>query len=1137
MNQWESIRQLARRKRAELDAISKSNTANELLAVAEKVTQIKCQVLPADDSLLNGAEAVLDPEVGWIWCNAATDSTLLSYYKAHEFAHFWLEGNQCACIATDLEARLEEEKSPLGVDRVDNYNPKERREAQANVFAREFLLPSDLLRNWFINEQWSATKIALFTELPESVVFHQLTDSLLLPTTVDTTITKPKKSDLHAIKLDPSQEAAAHVPNGPLLVEAGPGTGKTRTLVERVAHLITDCYINPDEILVLTFSNKAAEEMRERIADILPDQASQIWMGTFHAYGLELLRKYGHAVGLSSNPRLLDPVGALFLLEQLLPDLDLKHYLNLYEPVLPLRDLLNAISRAKDELIDPTEYINLAEQMLEKAKTEEDTEKAEKAAEVGRVYAIYQTRLDQEHFLDFGDLIYKSVQLFNQHLDITRDVQSKYRHILVDEYQDVNRACALLLKGISGNGAGLWVVGDARQSIYRFRGAAPRNMQIFGHDFPGAVTVSLKRNYRTQPVILETFATLAKQMPPTSNLSFSDWDPDREQNGGAVLIGVADDLAAEGYGIAKEIEHQHDRGLAYKEQVILCRSHTNLARIATVLEQHGIPTLYMGDLFEREEIRDLLSLIALAAGDQRSLLRVSTFPQYHIPDKDVQLVFSIAGQKDVLFPQAISQFRDNPELSEGAQKSLLLLDQHLQDLCFGRGVWSLLAHYLYNRSQYLQPILNEGNLASQQKRLAIYQFLRFVYEQEHIQGSSNDGKRRLLDYIRRLEIFGEEKQLRQVPEAGQAIDAVRVMTIHASKGLEFRAVYLPMLGAQYFPSKRQPNPCPPPDGMLSQNPEEAHIQEETCLFFVALSRAKDILCLSRSEHYTNRGTSNPSSLLNLIASAIPTSINGPVTWHGGEEQNVERAVSAIPVQQSSDQTFDVEDLDLYIRCPLRYYYESALGLSGKSEETTFLRFHRVLYQILDWIQEQHQQTGHVDETTLRTQIDKVWMTMNFSNHPFEPLYRKNAEEMLARALKIHNQAIQVIKSEPITISLQAGQVTFLPDHIEVLADNTRIIRRIRTGRVSSSELDKDIYGLYQAAVYQSVPNKCRTDVFSLTSGQSQPLNLSTKKMETRLERYNQAIMGILNKDFHSNPSDRECPRCPDYFICPVTTEK
>jgi DNA helicase-2/ATP-dependent DNA helicase PcrA len=394
----------------------------------------------------------------------------------------------------------------------------------------------------------------------------------------------------------------------------------------------------------------------------------------------------------------------------------------------------------------------------------------------------------------------------------------------------------------------------------------------------------------------------------------------------------------------------------------------------------------------------------------------------------------------------------------------------------------------------------------------------------------------LLDYIRRLEIFGEEKQLRQVPEAGQAIDAVRVLTIHASKGLEFRAVYLPMLGALYFPSKRQYNPCPPPGGMLPQDPEEAHTQEETCLFFVALSRAKDILCLSRSEHYTSRGTSSPSSLLSLIASALPTSIGGLVTWYGAEEQKAEPIVPAIPVQQTSEQTFDVDDLDLYLRCPLRYYYESALGMAGKSEETTFLRFHRTLYQILEWIQEQHQQTGHVDETALSMHIDKVWTTIDFANHPFEPLYRKNAEEMLTRALKMHNEAIQVIKSEPITISLPAGCVTFLPDLIEVLADNTRIIRRIRTGKVSSSELDKNIYGLYQAAVNQSALKKCQTEVFSLTSGLSQPLNVSNKKMETRLERYNQAIIGILNREFQASPSDRECPRCPDYFICPAIGE-
>lgn len=1133
MNQWESIRQLARRKRAEIDAISKSRSASELLAIAEKVTQIKCQALPADDSLLNGAEAVLDPEVGWIWCNEEIDPDLLAYYKAHEFAHFWLEGSRCTCSAIDFEARLAEEKSPLGVDRVDNYSPKERREAQANVFAREFLLPAEQLRSWFINEQWSAAKIATETGLPESIVFHQLTDALLLPSDQESPKAETKQPESNVIKLDPSQGKAAYVANGPLLVEAGPGTGKTRTLVGRVAHLIAERNIDPETILVLTFSNKAAEEMRERVARVLPEQASQIWMGTFHAYGLELLRKYGYAIGLSDKPRLLDPVAALFLMEQLLPSLNLQHYLNLYEPVIPLRDLLNAISRAKDELIDPAEYIRLAEQMHQKAENDEALEKAERAAEVGRVYAIYQAHLDQEHLLDFGDLIYKSVQLLNQYPEIASDVQSHYRHILVDEYQDVNRACALLLKGLARKGDGLWVVGDARQSIYRFRGAAPRNMQLFPRDFPGAVTVSLQRNYRTQPVILETFTALAKQMPSASNIPFSGWDPDRKQNDGAVLMEVADDLAAEGYGIAQEINRQHGRGLAYRDQVIICRSHTNLARITSLLEKHGIPTLYMGNLFEREEIRDLLSLVALASGDQRSILRVSRFPQYHLPAGDVQQILSLADQKDLRFPQAIAQLKDNAELSETAHKALQLLDQHLQDLCFGRGAWSLLAHYLYNRSQYLQPLFVEKNLAAQQKRLAIYQFLRFVYEQERTQEYSADAKRRLLDYIRRLEIFGEEKQLRQIPEAGQAIDAVRVLTIHASKGLEFRAVYLPMLGALYFPSKRQYNPCPPPDGMLPQDPEEAHTEEETCLFFVALSRAKDLLCLSRADHYTSRGTSSPSSLLSRIATTLPKAPDGPVTWQGTKIQIAEPAVSSTPPQGLSDQVFAVENLDLYLQCPRRYYYEASLSQAGKSEETTYLRFHHALYQILEWIQEQHQLTGHVDEAALKMHIDAIWATIDFANHPFEPLYRKNAEEMLARALNMHNQAVRVIKSEPITITLPSGRVTFSPDQIEELDDKTRIIRRIRTGKVGSSEMDKNIYGLYQAAANQSA---YQTEVFSLTSGESQPLNLSNQKVKTRLERYNQAILGILTASFLPNPSDRECPRCPDYFICPAIAE-
>jgi superfamily I DNA/RNA helicase len=181
-------------------------------------------------------------------------------------------------------------------------------------------------------------------------------------------------------------------------------------------------------------------------------------------------------------------------MEQLLPKLELSHYQNLYDPTLPLRDFLQAISRAKDELVDPIKYQQMAEQMVQTASNDEERERAEKVLEVAGVYQVYQVHLDQEQLIDFGDLIAKTVQLLTEHPDIRQDLRNIFRHILVDEYQDVNRACALLLKQVAGEGEGLWVVGDARQSIYRFRGAAPQNITWFSSDFPGAITVPLRRN-------------------------------------------------------------------------------------------------------------------------------------------------------------------------------------------------------------------------------------------------------------------------------------------------------------------------------------------------------------------------------------------------------------------------------------------------------------------------------------------------------------------------------------------------------------------------------------------------------------------------------------------------------------------
>ena len=610
-----------------------------------------------------------------------------------------------------------------------------------------------------------------------------------------------------------------------------------------------------------------------------------------------MLRKFGYAIGLPPAPKLLDPVGALFLMEQLLPKLELNYYQNLYDPTLPFRDFLNAISRAKDELVGPDKYQQLAEQMHLTVSSEEERERAEKVLEVARVYQVYQSHLDQNHLIDFGDLIAKTVQILTEHSDIRLDVSNTYRHVLVDEYQDVNRACAILLKQLAGDGEGLWVVGDARQSIYRFRGAEPQNIIWFSKDFPGAQSVSLRMNYRTLPKIIKVFSALVPHMGVQTAFPFEEWKANRTDKGGPALLNVAEDLESEGESIAKEIQDCFTQGISYRDQAVLCRSHTNLARIAALLEKNGVPTLYIGDLFERSEIRDLLSVIELAAGDVRGFIRVATFPEYHISANDVRTLLSLSEKEQIPFPKAISQFKNNVEVSESGRRALDQIDQHLRDLCYGQKPWMLLTHYLYNRSLYLAPYLNSTTLSVLQQRIAIYQFLRFAYEQDQVPATGEDVKQRFLDYVRRLEIYGEEKQLRQIPEAGQAMDAVRLLTIHASKGLEFRAVHLPILGKGKFPSSMQAQACFPPDGMVIQDPKVSHDEEEVCLFFVALSRARDVLCLSRAKRY-NRKSSNPSDFLSFIAATLSSDAStAAITKKGSERvmtQRPPRSPMAIP---------------------------------------------------------------------------------------------------------------------------------------------------------------------------------------------------------------------------------------------------
>ncbi|EIM72744.1 UvrD/REP helicase [Nitratireductor aquibiodomus RA22] len=1120
MEGFDTVRAVARR--AHDDAAMKANgerSASKLLEGATRLTGIPRQGVQDGDPVLCGAEAILDPQTPAIFYKQSVPEEKAAFYQAHEFGHHFLDNASGACSAADIDDIMPEERMPLGVQRVEGYGPRERRECQANVFAREFLLPCSEARRLFIAERLPATSIAEQRGLPLGLVYQQLAQALFVPEFEAAPVQTHK-----APALDNSQRVAAEAMDAPHLVEAGPGTGKTRTLIARIDWLLHKKEVPPENILALTFSNKAAEEMRERVALSAPDAAPAIWAGTFHAFGLEVLRKYGHLLGLDPNVQPVDPSDALLLLEERLPELPLDHYLKLYDPALALRDVLSAISRAKDELIGPAQYRGFGEAMLNEAGHDADArEAAQKVIEVADIYAVYEQILQDAGVVDFADLILKPIKLLEEHPEVGPALRGQYPHILVDEYQDVNRASSVLLQLLAAGSKELWVVGDARQSIYRFRGASPANIRNFERDFPGGKRLSLDVNYRSQDPVVRFVEAFAPKMKASVGGLPGKWTAHRGHQGGEICMEIAVDLPAEATGLAAEIEKRRKDGVPYRDQAILCRSHTNLARFAGQLEARGIPVLYLGDLFERPEIRDMLALLSFTCEPERGgLLRIASFPEYSLPLDDVREVLSFAKEKRIYPLDAISRLSEIAGLSSQGRAGLGKLADHLSFVTPGTTPGALLAEYLFVRSGYLDSVLADESVSGQQQRLALFQLLQFAIEHKGVGGGGL--RNQLLQWIRRLEIFGEERQMRQMPSAAAGIDAVRLLTVHASKGLEFSVVYLPGLGTSMFPVNPQYNPCPPPPSMLSDDPKASHAEEEECLFFVAASRARDTLHLSRAERYgANR---NASSLLTAMAAHLPRQPDGPPRWRdGGDigEKGIESHVHLAPELDSHR----AEDLDQYLRCPRAYLYQRVLALSGARDDNAYVEFHRAVYSVLRWMstQEAGREIGREEAFGM---LETAWEEIGPSKHPYAAVYREAADGIIGRAITRRSSGAEILDADWQLVRPN-GRIRVRPDHVENGPEKP-IVRRLRTGK-PPKKVDDDLYALYHAAAAQEL-GEAKVEALFLTTDEVVPVPMSEKVIGNRLQKYDNAIAGIRSGHFPASPDERTCPRCPQYFICP-----
>lgn len=1089
-------------------------------AVASSL-ELDIEPVEPDSAILNGGRAQFDPINRAIRHEDSGTTFFKAFLVGHELGHATLGDDRVEHVAHDVNPMRPAEVAPVGEDRVVDYSRRQRREVQMDLFGRELLLPRKRARTLHLGGL-TASEIATKLGAPFDVVALQLLDALLLPAVES----EPDEAEVRPPKsLNDEQREAAQHRGAPYLLEAGPGTGKTQTLIGRVAGLV-DEGIDPRSILVLTFSNKAAGELSERIAGLRPEAASAMWIGTFHAFGLDLVRRYHNQLGFPREPRMMDRSEAIAIMEREYLALDLTHHREFMNPDRPLKDMLTAISRAKDEVAGADRYAALAQEMLDKAADSSARNAAERCAEVALVYKKYEELKLAACAVDFGDLVSLPVKLLESDAEIASILRATYSHILVDEYQDVNRSSVRLLQRLTAGGKNLWAVGDARQAIYRFRGASSFNMSRFKtEDFPGGTGDRLRVNYRSTPEIVGAFSSFGAGMQAgTGDASLKAYRPSSGVPPEHVTFGNNDDEAD---ALADEILRLSQE-VAFRDQAVLCPGNDRLNRMGRELERRGIPVLYLGNLFERPEVKDLLSVLSLLV-DRRAMGLVRK-PSL----QGLSTGLSLTGAATVV--EHLRQTDAAPLSWVGSSSSLPILDaadaeamRRVTSILDGFSTdalpWSVLAHIMLDRTRTAALIASADDISSRAMGVAIWQLMGFLRAQHQGPGLPIQ---RTLDGIRRLVHLADERDLRQIPLAAQGINAVRLMTIHGSKGLEFPVVHVMGLNKGSMPSTARKPACPVPDGMIVGGEGDSlalaavdHALEQECLLYVAASRARNRLLLYSATRMANGNRRNPSDFIARLGVATARA----ATPHANRKSDPDDEL--LPIVLGPAIKITTAQLDLYDRCPRRFLYTHVLGVGGRRTPTTMSTMHDLVRAIVTEIASTDPSIMSLDD--MERLLEQRWSEGPLAGNEYR-LHREVATLLLQRFVAMR---AGTTRSIPPSLQTSIGKTTVSADADDVVMapGGRHIVRMVRTGHRSSKTGQGLADAAFQMAAAASLPG-CTVEIVHLgDDDQTTRVDFDHTALGKRTEKLGEVFAAIGSGNFTPERSDRTCPFCPAFFTC------
>jgi DNA helicase II / ATP-dependent DNA helicase PcrA len=979
--------------------------------------------------------------------------------------------------------------------------------------------------------------------------------------------------------LNAAQRRAVTHDEGPLLVVAGPGTGKTRVITRRVAWLIATRRARPSEILALTFTDRAADEMQGRVDELVPYGYVDSLISTFHAFGDRLVREYALELGLPTDARVLARPEVVVFLREHLFELELDEYRPLGDPIRFLEALTSLFSRCKDEDISPEAYLAHAQALP--ATDETDVAERRRQLELAGAYCRYQELMARAGHVDFGDQVALALRMLRDHPAARREIGGRFRYILVDEFQDTNRAQWELVSLLASEHGNVMVVGDDDQAIYRFRGAALGNILGFRRRFPRARRIVLRRNYRSLAPILETSHRLIRLNDPerlevreriSKRLVAHRRAPATAARGPAIAARAFGTSAEESDWVAAEIARRVAGGAAPRDHAVLVRSNAEADQVLRGLNLEGIPWRFSGvsGLYARPEVRELLSFLRAVADPSSTpdLYALAASQPYRLGGTDLTALLASARRTGrTLWDVLESGDGETGSLrlssrGSAAVKRLVADVRRYAELSHQRPAGEVLYRFL-KESGRLEALAETGTTAAEEALLNTARFFDLVRAQSALVPDARIPL--LVPRLQTLIAAGDDPASAELdPDA----DAVAVLTAHKAKGLEFPVVFMVGLVEGRFPVTGRRDRLTPPDALLRDGPPAAAdgADEERRLFYVGMTRARDELVLTYAAdcggHRTRRVSRfvlealdvprasverprEPAPLARVMAldRSTPRGPSGAVPANGdpgrlGTGRGATRAGRRLSLSH-----YQVDD---YLACPAKYRYVHVVGVPVAPH-------HSIVYgsALHGAVQEFHRRQMRglpTDEAAVLDAFARAWTNEGFLSRDHEEARFAAGREALRRFLEVQagpGAVVPVHVEREFSFDLEGDRVRGRWDRVDVEPSGSGVTTdRVTITDYKASDvrdpgkarerarasLQLSIYALAWHEIHGRAPDAVQ--LYFLDSGLVGRAEVDERRLEKARQAIRRAAAGIRAGGFAATPDRVTCSYCPFRDICP-----